>query len=125
MTDEMGKTIASAEAEIDKCASAANSTPSMLNDFSPRSRWRPTRVRATCGTIPLDRLLAVMPWNFPFWQVFRFAAPALMAGNVVLLKHSANVCGCALAIEDIFRRAGLADGQFCTLLVSSRRQLNR
>src|SRR6185295_7460344 len=70
---------------------------------------------------PLGVLLAIMPWNFPFWQVFRAAAPALMAGNAVVLKHASNVCGCALAIESIFREAQLPDGLFSVVLLSSKR----
>lgn len=119
MTEEMGKTIGAAEAEVDKCAWVceyyAEQAPRLL---APE----PVATDATSSHVafePLGPLLAVMPWNFPFWQVFRCAAPALAAGNVVLLKHASNVPGCALALEQIFRRGGFPEGVFQTLLVGS------
>lgn len=121
MTSEMGKTIASAEAEVDKCAWGcdfyAEHAERYLADELVATDARKSFVRYD----PLGPILAVMPWNFPFWQVFRFAAPAVMAGNVAVLKHAANVPGCALAIEDVFRQAGFPEGVMTTLLVSSDR----
>lgn len=116
-TAEMGKTIVSAEAEVDKCAAAcewfADNAAAMLQPMAAASDASRSYVRFD----PLGVVLAVMPWNFPFWQVFRFAAPGLMAGNVCILKHASNVPGCALAIEDVLREAALPAGVFSTLLV--------
>ncbi len=117
MVLEMGKPITQAIAEVEKCAWVcrhyAERAPEYLADLEIASSARQSFTRC----LPLGIVLAVMPWNFPFWQVFRFAAPALMAGNVGLLKHASNVPQCALAIEAIFRRAGLPEGAFQTLLV--------
>ena len=121
MTLEMGKPIAAAIAEAEKCALAcrfyADHAEAMLADDAREVAG----ARAFIRYEPIGPVLAVMPWNFPFWQVFRFAAPALMAGNVGLLKHASNVPQCALAIEDILRRAGLNNGEFQTLLIDSSR----
>tara|TARA_B100001989_G_scaffold248117_1_gene221292 strand:+ start:888 stop:2255 length:1368 start_codon:yes stop_codon:yes gene_type:complete len=119
MTVEMGKTLASAKAEIAKCANLcryyAEHAPSFLADETIETE----NTKSFISYQPIGIVLAIMPWNFPFWQVFRFAAPALMAGNVGLLKHASNVPQSALAIEGIFERAGLPDGCFQTLLIGS------
>lgn len=119
MTGEMGKTLAAATAEANKCARGcryyAENAEKMLADEEVELEG----ARAFIRYQPIGPVLAVMPWNFPFWQVFRFAAPALMAGNVGLLKHASNVPQCALAIEDIIHRAGFPEGAFQTLLISS------
>jgi succinate-semialdehyde dehydrogenase/glutarate-semialdehyde dehydrogenase len=120
MTAEMGKTLAAARAEVDKCAAAcryyAENAVRLLAPERVETEHEESYVRYD----PLGVILAVMPWNFPLWQVFRFAAPALMAGNVGLLKHASNVPQCALAIEALIRRAGFPRGSFQTLLVEAR-----
>lgn len=122
MTTEMGKTIASARAEVLKCAKGcrfyATHAAAMLAD-EPADAAAVGASRAYVRYDPLGPVLAVMPWNFPLWQVIRFAAPALMAGNVGLLKHASNVPQTALLIEDTFRRGGFPDGAFQTLLIGA------
>jgi succinate-semialdehyde dehydrogenase / glutarate-semialdehyde dehydrogenase len=121
LTTEMGKTFASAKAEVAKCANAlrwfAEHAESMLADEVVETSASDSRALFR----PLGPVLAVMPWNFPMWQVIRFAAPALMLGNTGLLKHSANVPQTALLLEDVFRRAGYPEGVFQTLLIESGR----
>jgi len=121
MTLEMGKPIASAAAEAAKCARACRYYAEHAGRFLEREDVETEAKESYVVYRPLGVVLAVMPWNFPFWQVFRFAAPALMAGNVGLLKHASNVPQCALAIEDVLRRAGFDGDEFQTLLISSSR----
>src|SRR6185312_13550103 len=120
MTEEMGKTLKSAVAEAEKCAVAcryyADHAAEFLKDEVVKTEASASYIRY----LPIGPVLAVMPWNFPFWQVIRFAAPALMAGNAGVLKHASNVPGCALAIEAVFREAGFPENLFRTLLLSGR-----
>jgi succinate-semialdehyde dehydrogenase/glutarate-semialdehyde dehydrogenase len=119
MTLEMGKTLRSAVEEAAKCASGCRYYADHAEEFL---RDEPVNVPGETGYVafqPLGIVLAIMPWNFPFWQVMRFAAPALCAGNVGLLKHASNVPQCALAIEAIFREAGAPEGVFQSLLIGS------
>ena len=119
MAAEMGKTLKSAMDEAAKSAWGCRYYAEHAERFLADEVVETTASRSFVTYQPIGPVLAVMPWNFPFWQVFRFAAPALMAGNVGLLKHASNVPQCALAIEEIFRRAGFAEGVFQTLLIET------
>jgi succinate-semialdehyde dehydrogenase/glutarate-semialdehyde dehydrogenase len=119
MTREMGKPIVAAEAEIEKCAACCDHFADHGPEYLAPQAIATDATRSFVRFDPLGAVLAIMPWNFPFWQVFRFAAPALVAGNVGVLKHAPNVPGCAVAIEDVFRGAGFPAGVFTTLLVDT------
>lgn len=119
ITLEMGKLLRGAMDEVEKCARGCRFYAENAERFLEDEPAQTSAARSYVTYQPMGPVLAIMPWNFPFWQVFRFAAPALMAGNVGLLKHSANVPQCALAIEDLFRRAGFDEGIFQTLLIEA------
>ena len=121
MTLEMGKPLRAAVAEAAKCANACRYYAENAQKFLADEVVETSAKRSFIRYLPIGPVLAVMPWNFPFWQVIRFAAPALMAGNVGLLKHASNVPQCAIKIEEIFLAAGFPDGAFQTLLIGSQK----
>ena len=120
MTIEMGKPIVQSRTEVEKCAWVCDYYADNAEKILAEEIIKTEATKSFVSYQPLGVILAVMPWNFPFWQVFRFAAPNLMAGNAGLLKHASNVSGCALAIEDVFRKAGFPENLFRTLLVKSK-----
>ena len=122
MTEEMGKPISQAIGEVEKCAWACDHYAEYAGSYLEAEQF-PSPPGTEVRTVhdPLGPVLAVMPWNFPFWQVIRFAAPYLTAGNVGVLKHASNVPGCAMALEEVFEEAGYPEGAFQTLLVGSDR----
>ncbi|HEY3405520.1 MAG TPA: aldehyde dehydrogenase family protein, partial [Ohtaekwangia sp.] len=117
ITREMGKIISEARTEVDKCAAGCEFFARQAENFLADEIIQTESKKSLIAYQPIGAVLAIMPWNFPFWQVFRFAAPALMAGNVGLLKHAPNVTRCALMIEEIFRDAGFPEGVFQSLLI--------
>jgi len=119
ITLEMGKIISESRAEIKKCAWVCRYYADHAESFLQDEKLDVEEADSYLVYDPLGIVLAIMPWNFPFWQVFRFAAPGLMSGNVGILKHASNVPQCALAIEDVFREAGFPEGTFQTLLIGS------
>ncbi|HHH35831.1 MAG TPA: NAD-dependent succinate-semialdehyde dehydrogenase [Gammaproteobacteria bacterium] len=119
ITLEMGKLIREARAEVEKCALACDYYARHASDFLADEVIPSDAGRSYVAHQPLGTVLAVMPWNFPLWQVFRFAAPALAAGNTALLKHASNVPQCAQAIETVFAEAGLPEGVFLSLMITS------
>lgn len=121
MTLEMGKIIRESVSEIEKCANGCDFFAEHAKQLLKDQVIQSDAAKSMVVFEPLGVILAVMPWNFPFWQVFRFAAPSLMAGNVAVLKHASNVSGCAMAIEDLFHEAGFPENVFRTLMIPSGR----
>src|SRR5438132_1499999 len=120
MATEMGKPVKQGVAEAEKCAWACDHYAEHAEKYLAPETVNSDASRSYVAFEPLGVVLAIMPWNFPLWQVFRFAAPALMAGNAGVLNHASNVPGCALVVEEIFRKAGFPEGVFRTVLVGSR-----
>jgi len=119
MAEEMGKPVTGGRGEVEKCAWVCRYYAENGETFLADEHIAADRTKSYVHYEPLGVILAVMPWNFPLWQVFRFASPALMAGNTAVLKHASNVTGCALAIEEMFESAGFPDGCFSTLVIPS------
>ncbi|MGM0545225.1 MAG: NAD-dependent succinate-semialdehyde dehydrogenase [Bacteroidota bacterium] len=119
MAREMGKPLAQGISEIEKCAWVCNYYVENTEEFLEEELIKSDASKSFVTFNPLGTVLAIMPWNFPFWQLFRFAAPALMAGNAVILKHASNVTGCALAIEDLMHEAGFTDDLFRTIIADN------
>ena len=119
ITREMGKLLREARAEVEKCASVCDYYAQHGEEFLRSDAMESDAGKSYVAYYPLGVVLAVMPWNFPFWQVFRAAAPALMAGNALVLKHASNVPQCALAIEALFRDSGLPEGLFTALMIEA------
>lgn len=120
ITQEMGKTLKEARAEVLKCATSAEYYAENITEMLQHKPIRSDAYKSYVSYEPKGIILAIMPWNFPYWQVFRFALPNILAGNTGLLKHASNVSGCALAIEKIFSESGFPAGTFQSLLVSSK-----
>lgn len=119
ITNEMGKPVAQAIGEVKKCALLCRYYADHAEEFLQDKEIKSEASRSFLKYLPIGSVLAIMPWNFPFWQVFRFAVPALMAGNVCLLKHASNVPGCAQEIEHIFNQCGFSEGEFQALIISA------
>jgi succinate-semialdehyde dehydrogenase/glutarate-semialdehyde dehydrogenase len=117
---EMGKTFVEAEGEIEKCAKVCDYYAEKGPEFLADELVETDGSKSYVNYQPIGVVLAVMPWNYPFWQVFRFAAPALVAGNIAILKHASNVPQCALALEEVFRKAGFPENIFTTLMIGAR-----
>ncbi|HEV3250472.1 MAG TPA: aldehyde dehydrogenase family protein, partial [Puia sp.] len=119
ITNEMGKVIAEALGEVEKCAMTAEYYAEHAEIFLKDEKLESNYKKSFVSYQPIGVILGIMPWNFPFWQVFRYAVPTLMAGNTTLLKHAPNTCGCSIALEKIFLEAGAPEGVFASLIIDT------